>query len=528
MPNNYTTATAHAEEEDEIDLRELFRTIGRYKWSIMLMTLIITVITAAIAYRMPKYYKTSTVIEVKPKAGESGGFSLGGAGALLGLGGLGGGSTSTEKDAALLGMFRINNKVLDSISYGAQFFAYEKYRYIELPESNCSIAITDLAIYDYKKFGMHISFEPINQEKFTLTIPSTFGDEILGEFQYNQPIHTQYFDMVVHPAAQGATPEKIVLNSDQHYIFNQIISKNLSAEVDKTNPFITVSYLDTLPERGANYIKQLITNYIEISVGFEIEDADITLNSLNKQILEIEEKVKQNSEEMQRFKTDKKIIAPEAQAEVLIKGQAETTQLMIQNRYQLDLIKHLIVFANKNKNIDAIAPSLIEFKDEPTIMLIAKLQELQLEASTLSQEFKAAYPKLKSTRNQVRTIKKKIKSNLQNLQKTLQSRAKSLKKLLKEYENKLAQAPSAAEEMRSILRTYTFDEKLYAYLLQKRSAAQIKKAEAMSRFRTIEPIYTNPAPAKPKKALIVIVGFITALILSIFLAFFREFLKSES
>ena len=81
--------------------------------------------------------------------------------------------------------------------------------------------------------------------------------------------------------------------------------------------------------------------------------------------------------------------------------------------------------------------------------------------------------------------------------------------------------------MTTIRRDYTLNEKLYTYLLQKRSSAQLKKAEAMSRFRTIEPIYTNPAPAKPKKSLIVIVGFITAPILSIFLAFFREFLRKE-
>jgi uncharacterized protein involved in exopolysaccharide biosynthesis len=53
MPNHYTTPDQHRIAEDEIDLRELFRTIGRYIWSIMLITLLITVITAAIAYRMP-------------------------------------------------------------------------------------------------------------------------------------------------------------------------------------------------------------------------------------------------------------------------------------------------------------------------------------------------------------------------------------------------------------------------------------------------------------------------------------------
>ncbi len=527
MPNHYTTPNNPMIEEDEIDLRELFRTIGRYKWSIFFLTLIITLITAAVAYRMPKYYKTTTVIEVKPKAGDRGGFSLGGAGALLGLGGSGGGS-STEKDAALLSMYRTSDKVLDKISYAAQFYRYGKFRYTEIPENNCSITIKDLKIHDYKKYGMEIRLEPTSSNQFKLLMPGRISDTLLGEFAYDTPIHTAYFDLTIHKNAKGALPDKILLNADKHYVFGKIISKNLSASIDKINPFITVSYLDTLPRRAERYVQRVINAYIKLSVGFEIEDADITLRMLNKQIAEIEAKVKSDAGKMERFKADKKILSPNIQAQVTIRGREKTEDKLIQINYQLDLLKQLIHFVKTHKNIDSIAPTLTELKDDPTIALITKLQALQLEATSLSQEFKPAYPKLKSLRSQIRSIKSKIRSNLANLQKTLQARARSLKKIQKTYSRKLQEAPTAEREMTDLLREYKYNEKLYAYLLQKRSTAEIKKAEAISRFRTIEPIYTNPAPAKPKKALIVIVGFITALMLSIFLAFFREFLRKEN
>jgi uncharacterized protein involved in exopolysaccharide biosynthesis len=63
--------------------------------------------------------------------------------------------------------------------------------------------------------------------------------------------------------------------------------------------------------------------------------------------------------------------------------------------------------------------------------------------------------------------------------------------------------------------------------MQERSAMQIKHDKALSRFKVIESIYTSDRAAKPKKALIVIVTFITMIILMIFIAFFREFLKEE-
>jgi len=528
MPNYNTTPHTSVIEEDEIDLRELFATIGRYKGFIFVLTMMITMIVAAIAYRMPKYYKSSTVIEVKPKAGDQTGFSLGGASALLGLAGVSGSGSSADKDAALLAMYSTNEKVLKQVNYSAQFYHYEKYRYTEIPDKNCSIAISDLKIPDYKKYGMEIQLKPTSSNQFTLTVPGKISDELLGEFAYDTPIHTEYFDLLISHKSKGVMPDKIILNADPHYIYNSMVSKNLSASVDKKNPFITISYLDTLPKRGERYVEKLIQHYIEMSIGFELEDIQTTLDSLNQQIQAIETKVRSGAKKLTQYKIDKQIVSPSTQADVLLKGQALTQEQLLKARYQLDLLQELIRFIKTNKNIDAIAPSLIELQDKPTIELITKLQSLQLSATSLAQEFKPAYPKLKSIRSQIRSIKSKIRSNLHNLQKTYNSKIKTLQKLLSEYDQKLASVPQTEKEMKEYMTDYTLNEKLYAYLLQKRAATELKKAEAMSRFRTIEPIYTNPAPAKPKKALIVIVGFITALILSIFLAFFREFLKKES
>ena len=51
------------------------------------------------------------------------------------------------------------------------------------------------------------------------------------------------------------------------------------------------------------------------------------------------------------------------------------------------------------------------------------------------------------------------------------------------------------------------------------------QAPYIERTKLIGKIYTKDKPVKPKKALIIIVAFITGVILSIFLAFFLEFLK---
>ncbi len=527
---------------DEIDLRELLATIWRHKFFIFFFTFIVTLLVVIIAYRMPKYYKTTTVIEVKPKSdskqgGLSLGGALGGAGALLGLAGIsGGGGSDAALDAAKMTLYRTNKHILDTVRYSAQYFITRRFRPLELDENNCSIRVTNLRIPDYKHFGMEIIYKPVSKETFKLIAPSKlpFMSKKLGIFHYDTPIHTENFDLTLHRNSQGTPPETIILNGDKHFIFNEIITKNLTAEVgsgDKKSkaelPFVTLAYLDTLPERGQAYIRNLLKKYIQQSIGDELEDIGIQLSSINQQIKEIRAQANASSKSYEKFKSKNTILSPEAQAKVLIEQKALVDGKLTEIRQKLSMVNKLITSSKNRKNIDTMAPALVQLGDEVTAGFIGKLQDLQIQEATLTQEFTAAYPKLKAVRHQINSLRSKIARSLTSLRKILQDELSLLKNEKQSYIKQLKQAPNLETGLAPLMRDYKLYETMYTYLLQKRSSLKLKKAEALSRFRIIDPIYTNPAPAKPKKALIAIVGLITAFILAIFLVFLLEFIRGE-
>jgi uncharacterized protein involved in exopolysaccharide biosynthesis len=527
--------------EDEIDLRELFATIGRHKSFVILFTLFFTVITVIVAYRMPKYYKTTTVIEVKPKQDDkSGGFSLGdamgGAGALLGLGGLGGSSSATAQDAAKIAMFRTNKHVIDAVRYDAQFYVAKKFKSVELDEGNCSISISGLLIPDYKKFGMEVAFHPVSRDTFQLSAVSAipFMSEDLGTFSYDAPIHTEYFDCAIHKNPFGAVPETIVLNGNKHYVFDRIISKNLTAETGGQEkkakadlPFVTISYLDTLPKRGEQYVRKLLDTYIHQSIGDELEDINISLSSIKQQIREIENRAQASAKQYEAYKSKNAILSPEDQAKVLIENKAATDLKVNSLKRKLSLINRLIRNSQNDRKLNAMASSFAQMGDGISAGLVNRLQEYKAKEENLLQEYTTRHPDVIKLRKSIRSLRHRIRTNLGTLKKTLQEELALLNKEKQSYIKQLKQAPMLETNLAPLSRDYKLYETMYTYLLQKKSSLELKKAEALSRFRTIDPIYTNPAPAKPKKALIAIVGMITAFILAIFIVFFREFLKGE-
>jgi uncharacterized protein involved in exopolysaccharide biosynthesis len=89
---------AYRVEEDEIDLKELAKTIGRYKWSILFFAFFVTSIAVLFALSKPNEYESKTLLmpqeNAKPRVG-------GGLAALAGMSGvdIGGGGTPGPEES---------------------------------------------------------------------------------------------------------------------------------------------------------------------------------------------------------------------------------------------------------------------------------------------------------------------------------------------------------------------------------------------------------------------------------------------
>ena len=118
MQNN--TLDANCTEEDEIDLRELFKTIWMHKYKIMIFTFVMTFLTIIYALSIPNSYKSSVVLA--PQDQSSASSSLGGLSALAGMAGvnIGGGNMDAYNSLDTI----INN-------YSFQKMLVEKYNLSE-------------------------------------------------------------------------------------------------------------------------------------------------------------------------------------------------------------------------------------------------------------------------------------------------------------------------------------------------------------------------------------------------------------
>ncbi|MGB5792111.1 Wzz/FepE/Etk N-terminal domain-containing protein, partial [Poseidonibacter sp.] len=107
-------------EEDEIDLKELFNTIFRYKYKIAFFSFLVCCASLAYVLSIPNSYKSQIILAPQ---GESGGSALGGLSSLASLAGVSGGGSGSKDPVVMM------ETVLKDYEFNKQVI--EKYNLVE-------------------------------------------------------------------------------------------------------------------------------------------------------------------------------------------------------------------------------------------------------------------------------------------------------------------------------------------------------------------------------------------------------------
>ena len=525
----------HTLHDEEFDLREVFNTFLQYKWSIFFITLITVFIAAFNLYFKPNIYSSSAMIEVK-SVGAKGSMGEGDflSGALAGFG-----SSNVDKDIELLKTFHINNIVLNKINFHIRYYIDKKFKQIEIYD-NIPIKVEDVTILDQSIVGYQIKIIP-QGEGYSLQIEQTLKNKILHSlfkkeivelpqekiYPYNKSIKTKYFKLTIKKNSILEQPLYFVLLNNNRDIFEGIKGSLQISQLNPDAPLIEIAYSDTIPARADAYVNELAESFILQSVAEKSKGNNRIIEFIDKQLAEMKRKLDASEEKLEKYRIKYQAMEPTLQAQTYIRELSAIDIELSQNELKEVLIQNLLKYAKEKRDLDVIAPFLMELKDQSTINYISKLQEAKIKAEGLRSQFSEKHPGFLAVKKQIQYIKKKLILNIKNLQVSITHRNKNLLKLKKNYEEKLSSMPTKERTLVNLKRDYQVSSETYKYLLRKKSENEMIKVAILSDYRIIDNAYHSGAPIAPKRKLFIIVFFMVGLILGISQAFLRNFMNDK-
>ena len=518
-------------EEDEIDLKELFKVIMQYKWSIIFTTLIVTALAAVYVKTLPNVYKTNATIEVNDKK-----QSIGGANALMALAlGGGGGSSNSGADIALLKSRLTLDAVLDSVDIATRTFAidgvlnkieYYKDRPIRVEVINKSPYIDRYSIKIELKSDNSFDMELLTKSSTLAT--GSKSKKFIG-YKFNQVIKADNFTFkVIKEAPILKYKNYEIVNVSKELMIEDLADKNIKIDSDKDNPNILIlSYEDTIKQRAKDFLNELIKVYLKEKVKRKTDEYMLAFKSIDNQLKIAHNKLQDAENKMQKFQESKNSIDIKEETIQIAKTLAEYDSKLMLLNMKIDIIKKLVNSIKNGKNLETLTIAGSGIEDPNIAKLIGTLQDAMLKRKAMLKEFTPAYPEVQQLASKIAQLKRMIYASFNNTLKIMNSTKEALEKSMKKYQGEVANLPKKQFSYIDIRRKVEFNEKYYAYLLKKKSEFELQQLMSIGKNRVLDKPYSLVKPIKPKRKLIIIVAFITGLILSIFIAFFRAFLNNK-
>jgi len=379
-------------KEQESYLIEFLKIITPYKWSIITITLISTLLSVLNLHFKPYIYESSAIIKIKTENNMRGSTQdpLMNALSLAG-------NAEVAQELAILNTFYTNNKAIDKLGMKVQYFTEKNYRKEEI-FLNPPIKIDNIVINNNKIIGKMLAIHP-KENGFIIEKDDDTKSQL---FAYNKRVKSQDFSFIVTKQSNFNQTVYIQLNGSNRNIYENIVKKRLKvSRLNAEVSLIKISYQDTSIKRANDYINALIDVYIEQSINNKSKKNNKILEFISQQLVITGEKLNLSESQLQKYRTNNNVIQPTAQSGLLLERLNSIEIEISENKIRKKLIENLIVFIKNNQNLESIVPTLTELGETPTITLIQTIQDLKRRASELQVRFTEKHPDLIAIRKQI-------------------------------------------------------------------------------------------------------------------------------
>ncbi len=508
-------------DEDEIDLKEVFRTLSRYKYMIISLVLLFTIAAGVFAYFKPNIYQASSSIEVTADR------RAGNPTDVLSMA-MEGSAVNIDTEIEIVKSVSLAEKALKHVDMTHHYYTTRRYKKVELYKGS------PFEVGMLKGYGIGFELFPISDKHYRLFVDKA-KDENKNEWHYDKilsygkEIVNEHFHLNVIKTGEM---------KDESYAFTvidpeqagRVVRENVSvSQPSKFASVLSISYTDNVALRTQEFTNALADAYVARSINKKTKEADIKLKFINAQMKRINENLKRSATKLEEFKRSSNTVDLSAKAEQILRQmntfETQLTNISIQQKILDTLYKEI----KSGDNIESISLDSMDQSAVQTSLsrMIQDLQQAIVQKRILRQDYTEVYPGVRRLKNKIAELKTIIISNIKSLAENITEKQKLLENSIAEQQKLLNTLPADQKIYGELERRFAVNEKIYSYLLEKQSETAIVKASTVSKNSIIDRAFYPEAPIKPKRKLIVLVGMILGLIVGIALAFLRAFLDDR-
>ena len=508
-------------DEDEIDIKEVFRTIYNYRYMIISLVIIFTLASAVFAYFKPNVYQASSTVEISSEKGKGGTEDILAAA-------MDAGSVNVDTEIEIVKSVSMTQKALEKVDLAHHYYTTRRFKEVELYKE------TPFQVGMLKGFDVSFDLIPVDEKSYRLIVEEakTKQKQVWSYNKihlYGKEIVTEHFHLNVLKKAEMADEAYRFVISDPENIA-RIVNKNVSvSQKSKKASVLALSYTDNVALRAQEFTNALANAYVRKNIEKKSREAELKLTFIDDQLKNINKTLKASATKLEEFKKSSNTMDVNSKAANILQQmntyQTQLTEISIRQK----LLDSIYTQVKSGKNLEGISVSGLNMQMEQSALqsMITKLQNTIVEYKAMRQDYTEVHTTVAKLKSMIAQLKVAIIATISGLRDNITRNQVLLEKSIAQQQTLLDTLPADERVYGELQRKFVINEKIYSYLLEKQSEVGIIKASTVSQNIIIDKAFLPEDPIKPKRKLIVLVGLILGLILGIALAFLRAFLNDK-
>ena len=253
----------------------------------------------------------------------------------------------------------------------------------------------------------------------------------------------------------------------------------------KLSTMLAISLNDPVPDKGEAVLNQLIVEYNKRSVDDKQEEAQNTLQFIDKRLGLISGELFGIEKEVESYKATHGITDLGFQSQTFLTAVKENDTQLNDVNSQLGALSDVERYL-KSHSDGLFAPATLGLADPVLTDLLAKFSELELKREEMAKIVSVDHPTYQSINSQIGNVKERIRDNVQVLRRQLASSRNQLVSSNQRIEKAMRTLPSKERVLLDISRQQDIKNSLYTYLLQKREETALSAASVLAKSRAVD------------------------------------------
>ena len=401
-------------DEDEIDIKEVFRTVYRYRYMIFLLVFIFGFVSSYYAYFKPNVYAASATVEVGLDHRSYGSQDV------LAMA-MDSGTMNTDTEMDIIQSRFLTEKALKKVNFSHQYYTTRRFREIELYKKS------PFQVGMLKGYGISFDFTPIDEKNYRLVVEEAEDDDgnmwsYDETFPYGQEIVTEHFHLNIIKTKEPQDAKYRFVIIDPKYIGGYVQGGVSVSQKSKYSSMLEISYEDNVPLRAQEFANALAEAYIEQNIEKKTKEATRKLTFIDKQLKYITENLKSSAIKLEEFKKTSSTVSLSAKAENIIRQMSEFETKLSEISIQQEMLDTLYTQVQSGKDLESIALAGIDKEGSSLAGIIKELQDAIIKKKILREDYTEMSTKVSKLTKTIAQLKKVMVATIKNMRESIKER----------------------------------------------------------------------------------------------------------